>query len=342
MRFGSAIPRNLLIGSALLTALLAGGTAWFVLVEGFSLLDAVYQVVITASTVGFEEVQPLDTSGRIFTMVFILFGIGIMFYVASAIVDELVLGRIVEALGGARANRRLQQMRDHYVICGYGRVGEAVAQELLAQGVEVVVIDSDEGHVAVARERGMIGVLGDATEEEILVQAHSAEAKALIASTESDAANTFIALTVRALHPDVFIVAGARSAGAEARLRAAGADRVFSMHRIAGRRMALAAMQPMLVDVVDTLAGMHSGAVLAEMVIEDGTAMLAGRTIAQVFERAASTRVLGLERDGGALIVGPPDETVLRIGDRLMLYGEQDDIEGLRADSAHPGAVKTG
>jgi voltage-gated potassium channel len=217
-----------------------------------------------------------------------------------------------------------------------------VGEELLSQGVQVVVIDSEESHVAAARERGMTGVLGDATEEEVLLQANCDEAKAVVASTESDAANTFIALTVRAMHADVFIVAGARSAGAEARLKTAGADRVFSMHRIAGRRMALAAMQPMLIDVVDTLVGMHSGAVLAEMVIEGNTEMLAGRTIAAVFERAASTRVLGLERDGGALVVGPSEDTVLRLGDRLMLYGEQDDIEGLRADSSHPGVVKTG
>jgi voltage-gated potassium channel len=292
--------------------------------------------------VGFQKVQPLDTSGRIFTMVFILFGIGIMCYVASAIVDELVLGRIAEALGGVRRNRRLQHMHDRYVICGYGRVGAAVGQELLSQGVQVVVIDSDESHVMAARDLGMTGVLGDATEEAVLLQANCDEAKAVVASSQSEAANTFIALTVRAMHVAVFIVAGARSAGAEARLKTASADRVVSMHRIAGWWMALAAMQPMLIDVVDTLAGMHSGAVLAEMVIEGSTELLAGRTLEEVFEHAASTRVLGLERDGGALIAGPADDIVLRLGDRLMLYGEQDDIEGLRADSSHPGAVKTG
>lgn len=336
---GISIPRNLLLGSALLALLVAVGTAWLTLVEHFSLLDAVYQVVITASTVGFEEVQPLDTSGRIFTMFFILFGIGIMFYVASAIVDELVLGRIAETLGGRRLSRRVQHMQNHYVICGYGRVGQAVADELLASGAELIVIDNDEGHVASARGLGMVGMQGDATEEAMLIQANCEHARCLIAATESDAANTFIALTARALREDIFIVAGARSESAEARLRAAGADRVFSMHRMAGRRMAFAAMQPMLVDVVDTLAGMHSGAVLGEMVISDEMGGLAGRRIAEVFAGARSTRVLGLERGGDDLIVGPSGDTVLRSGDRLMLYGQQAEIEALHTDSSRTRLV---
>ena len=331
MRFRVFAPRNLVIASALLVALVTAGTAWYAWVEDFSFVDALYQTVIIF-TVGFSEVEPLDVSGRAFTVVLILLGIGIMFYVASAVVELALLGRVAEAFGVRRRSRRMRNMRDHYVVCGYGRVGGAVAEELQGHGVEIVVIEQDGGRIAAAQDREMLTIAGDATEESMLLQAHIESAKVLVAATEADASNTFIALTARALNPDIFIVAGARSESAESRLRTAGANRVYSLHRIAGRRMALAAMQPMIVDVADTLVGMRPGTVLAELVVAEEAEELAGQTIDEAFAGLGSTRVLGLERGAGALTVGPPGDTTLRHGDRLMLYGAEAEIERLSHD----------
>lgn len=299
--------RRLLFASALLALLVVTGTSWFAIVENFSMLDALYQVVVTVSTVGFEEVNPLDTSGRIFTMLFILLGIGIMFYVAGALVEELVVGGVAATLGQGRLNRRIRRMHDHHVICGYGRVGAAVAEELLAHGEHPLVIDSDASRLALAQAAGLTALSGDATDEATLVQAQVSAAKVLIAATESDAANTFIALTARALNPEIYIIAGARNDSSVPRLEAAGANRVFALHRIAGRRIALAAVQPMLLNFVDTISRHDPDSVtmLAELLIDDEAAPLAGQTISAVFASLRDTRVLGLERLDGGLIVGP-------------------------------------
>jgi voltage-gated potassium channel len=267
-------------------------------------------------------------------MLLILVGSGIMLYVASSIVEVIVLGRVAEALGVRRWSRRIHRMRDHYIICGYGRIGAAVAEELQAHDLETLIIDEDDARLVLARDHGILALGGDATDESVLIEAQTPVAKALIASTESDAENTFIALTARALNPDIFIVAVARSETAEPRMRAAGADRVFFLHRIAGRRMALAAMQPMLADVVDTLAGMRPGAVLAELVVADAAQGLEGQTVDEAFSGLGSVRVLGLERQGSELEVGPSGDTTLHHGDRLLLYGAEAEIE--RLSHNHP------
>lgn len=326
--------RKLFVAAGMLVGLLVVGTAWFRLVESFSLLDALYQTVITLSTVGYQEdVPPLDTSARIFTMVFILVGIGVMFYVASIIVEELVLERVTKAFGLRSVSRKVRRMRDHYVVCGYGRIGAAVAEELQSHDVEMVIIDEDEARVAVAREQDLLALVGDATEESMLTEAHTDVAAVLLTATESDAENTFIVLTARAMNPDIFIVAVARSETAEPRMRAAGANRVISLHRITGRRMALAAVQPLMVEFFDTTSRREPGALtmLADVEITNDAEALAGKTLAELCAGFRATQVLGLERADGELLVGPGSDTELRRGDRLMLYGDQREIETLSA-----------
>ena len=231
MRF--RIPPRLFILAVGLTAIVLGAAAWYAWVEDFGPFDGLYMAVITLTTVGYEEVEPLDRSGRLFTMFYISTGIGVLFYTAGAIVEEVVAGSIADALGVRGRSRRAGRMRDHIVVCGLGRVGSAVVRQLHEQGEQVLVIDSDEQRLEVARDMGVAYLFGDATEQAQLERANLERARALIAAVHTDAENTFIVLTARAI-----------SDAAVPRLEAAGADHVISPYRIAGERIAEAALGP--------------------------------------------------------------------------------------------------
>lgn len=218
--------RRLIVLGALLVTVLACGTAWYGLVEGFSVLDALYQAVTTLSTVGFQEVRPLDASGRLFTIVYILGGVGLLFYTATTTVEMIVVGELAEELGLRRVGRKVRKMNRHFVICGYGRVGREVGDELSSRHEAYVIVDRDEATLAAARAPGVTVVCGDATEEATLRTAGVERARALIAAADSDVENTYIVLTARALSPQLFIVARAGTESAERRLLSAGADRV--------------------------------------------------------------------------------------------------------------------
>lgn len=325
-----------------LTAGLAGfivlGTLWYALVEGFGVLDGLYQAVTTLTTVGFREVHDFDTSAKLFTILYVLSGVGLLFYTASAVVETVVVGELTEELGLRRSNRKVRGMERHFVICGYGRVGHEVAHELAQRGEPFVVVDRNEHSFAGTDHPEAVVVHGDATEEVVLQSAGVERARALIAAADSDVENTYIVLTARALNPSLFIVARAGSDSAERRLVSAGADRVISPYRIGGRRMALSAVQPMLMEFMDTLArgGAGDGHILAEIVVEEEAEGLAGRTIQEVFSRESGVQVMAVERTGAGLQVGPRGDTAIASGDRLMVYGDSAAISRLRAPGGIP------
>ena len=326
--------RRLVLLVSLLGAVISGAAVWYWAVEDFPPLDAIYQSVTTISTVGFDEVRPLDNSGRIFTIVYILGGIGLMFYVATAIVETMVVGGMAERFGLRRASRRVRQMDHHYIICGYGRVGREIVSDLTARGEPFVIVDQSEDALAPARAAGVPVVHGDATEEAILIEAGIRRAQALVAAADSDVGNTYIVLTARSINADLFIVARAGSDSAGQRMTSAGANRVVSPYRIGGRRMALQAVHPMLVDFVDHLAGGNDSDddhLLAEVLIAGDAVGLAGQTIEEACGPLDGVRVLGLEHVDGRFTVGPNGKLLLAEGDRLMLYGDREAIEALSA-----------
>ena len=300
------------------------------IIEGFSFFDAVYQTVTTITTAGVGEVEPLSDAGRAFTLVLIVAGIMVILYVLSCITQIAVEGELESILGRRRMHSRMRALKDHYILCGFGRGGEEVAREFVSRNLPFVVVETNQEAIGRAERRGYLLLIGDATNDEILKAAGVERATCLLAASDSDAGNAFIVLTARALNSCLFIVARAAYPENEKRMLRAGANRVFSPYIIAGRQMALSALHPVVVEFIDTLATRKDGApVLAEMKVTDESG-LRGRTIHDVLHTLRSVVVLGLQRPSGDLKVGPESDTVLEIGDRVIVMGQEGDLEAIR------------
>lgn len=321
--------RRLAIGAALLLALITFGVIGYMIIERWSFMDALFMTVTTITTVGFREVQPLSTGGRIFTMFVILFGVGVAFYLLTAVVQSAVEGELGEALGFRRMQQKIEALRDHYILCGFGRVGEEIAREYAERGVSFVIIENNPEAVGRAQQAGHLLIQGDATQDALLVQAGIQHARALLAASDSDAGNTFITLTAKALRPDIVVIARVGHPTSEPRVERAGAERVISPYKLAGRRMALSALQPLTVDFFDVLASGRQGEqLLAELVVTEESGM-AGQTVHDVLHRSSATSLLAIQHAEGELVVGPPDSHVIEQGDRLILLSNEPDIEAL-------------
>lgn len=322
---------------ALLFAVVVVGTTWYGLVEGFGFEDGLYMAVISITTVGYGEVRPLDTSGRAFTIAYLLLGVGVLFYVVTVEVETVIVGGIADAFGLRRNRGKVRRMNDHVIICGFGRVGREVADMLTIRGVPHVVVDVESSVIASISGKHVATNVGDATQEATLREAGIERARTLIAAADSDVQNTYIVLTARALNPSLFIVARAGSDSAERLLKTAGADSVVSPYQIAGRRMALAAVQPALNQFVDRITTIEAarGHVLAEVVVRAVPRGMAGRTLEAIAAETPTVHVLGMEREGEGFTVGPHGDVTLRHGDRLFVYG---DVEDVSAMARHAGA----
>ena len=231
-------------GVIALVLLVGTGIAGYMRIEGWSLLDAAYMTILTFTTVGYEEVHPLSTGGRVFTIFLMIVGVGVMLYILSSVVNAAVAHEIVGLfVRRRRFRRRMASLRGHFIVCGYGRVGAAVASTLQESSTPLIVMDRDADVLSDAEEQGLLCLQGDATRDSDLLAAHIGEAAGLLAATGTDSENVYISLTARGLKSDLHIVARASYPGAEVKLRRAGADRIISPYAIGGRQMALSAIE---------------------------------------------------------------------------------------------------
>jgi len=329
--------RRLVVAALFLSALLLLGVVGYMLIEDWSFLDALYMTVISVTTVGFREVQPLSDGGRVFTIFLVLFGVGTAFYILTTLVATVVEGDLGLALGVRRMKGRIEALRDHYILCGFGRVGEEIAREFTDRKIPFVIVESVPESLERARKKGYLIVEGDAATDATLLEAGVQRARCLLAASDSDAGNTYIVLAAKALNPRLFVVARAGQPVSEDRVRRAGADRVISPYSIGGRRMALSALQPLVLDFIDTLAaGRHGEQILAEIAVTEESG-LAGLTIDGCFINCPGATVLALQKPTGPIQVGPRPTTVLEVGDRLMVLGDEEDLQALRpAPTAAP------
>jgi voltage-gated potassium channel len=316
------------LGSALLALALVivFGTVGYLLL-GFGFVDAAYQTVTTVSTVGFREVEPLSTTGEVFTMVLILFGVGAALYAFGTVIETVIEGRINDLLGRRRMDRSIAQMRDHVIICGWGRVGHAIASEVDAAARRLVIVEND---ATVADTVPHPVVVGDATDDGVLESAGIARAAALVAAVDTDAGNSFITLTARALQPDLFIVARARTEASVEKLRRAGANRVVNPHSIGGVRMAAFVLRPNVAEFLDVV--MHEQVLefrLEEVLVSESSPLVDCSLRETKLRERTGALVLALRDEDGAFQTNPPPDTRFRAGNIIIAIGTQDELDKL-------------
>lgn len=249
--------KHLVIALSLSAIIVVTGTMGYMVIEGWDFLDALYMTVITISTVGFMEVQPMGNMGHLFTIFLVFTGVGFTLYVAAAVVQFMVEGRIRIIMGRRRVDRKIKHLNDHYIVCGYGRIGRVLCRKIRRKPVEIVVLEQDRDLIPQMEEDRVLYICGDASDEEILLKAGIANARGLISVLATDTDNVFLVLTARQLAPDLNIMVRASRESAKKKLMAAGATSVESPYEMGALRMAQKILRPTVTSFLD-LAFTHS------------------------------------------------------------------------------------
>jgi voltage-gated potassium channel len=322
---------------ALFVAVCAYGTAGYVLIEGWAAWDAFYMTAITITTVGYREVHPMGRAGEVFTTTVLLAGVGTFFYTFTLLATVVVDGGIHARLVRRRRQHMLDDLTDHFIVCGYGRIGAIIVEELRRQHVPYVVIERDRDRVQAVMELGGLAVEADASSEEVLVRLGIARARGFIAAVGTDAENVYAVLTARVLRPDLYIIGRAETEDAERKLLRAGANRVVSPYRIGARELAQTALRPAVVDFFQLATRSGNLELAIEQVAIGGGSPLAGRSIIEVNVRQRyGLIVVGIQRTTGKMEFNPPGDAVMHAGDQLVVLGRTD---GLRELEAAAGAT---
>jgi voltage-gated potassium channel len=320
---------------AVLVAVIVYGTVGYVLVGGWSVMDALFMTVISITTVGYDEVRHLDAHGQAFTISLIVFGVAGFLYTFGVIVEVLGSGRWQEYRRYRRMQDQLARLRDHVIVCGYGRTGKQVVTELEEGGHAYVVVEMNPQPYAEVQRDRRLHVFGDAASDEVLHQAGIDRARALVSAVDSDERNVYIVLTARSVQPDLFIVARSSYPDSLAKLRRAGADRVVSPYTLSGRRMAALALQPAVVDTIDMVMagpGEGGGMSIEELVVPGGAEGLTAGALRR------SGAILLAVRSSEGLSVGPGDTQPLQPEDLVVAMGTRSQLDAL-ADALRPVAT---
>ena len=323
-----------LVALLILTVLVAG-TAGYVLIEGWSWWDAFYMTVITITTVGYGEVHPLSNAGRAFTIVIILGGVGTFFYGFTQFTALRAGGQLMEGRERRRHARMLDSLADHFILCGFGRMGEIIAREFARQHVPFVVVERSSDRVHSAMEQGFLAVEADASSEEVLRRVRIGHAKGFIAAVSTDAENVYAVLSARLLKPDLFIVGRAETDDARTKLKRAGADRVISPYHIGGLQLAQTALRPAVVDFVTLATSSENLDLNLEQVHLDDRSPLVGRTLLDAgLRQNYGVVVVGIRRRDGQMDFNPAPEASMRAGDDLVVLGRSENLRSLEAAAA--------
>ncbi len=322
--------RHFRLSLFILVAVLAFGTVGYHLIEHWPAFDALYMTVITLATVGFREVHDLSPAGKAFTIVLIVFGAGTIAYAVSNLIRLTVEGQLRQLLGRKKVEKQIARLKDHYILCGYGRIGTLICREFALKPLPFVVVEKDPVLCQRLADEGYLFVEGDATDDTTLEAAGVRRAKGLVTAVTSDTENVYITLTARGLNPNLFILARAGEEGSELKLRRAGASKVISPYIIGATRMAQAILRPSVVDFIEIAAPGHNLEVqLEEQRIAPGSA-LAGKTLLESnLRREFNIIIVGIKKADGHMVFNPAPETLIEADDTLIVLGEYPAIHKL-------------
>jgi voltage-gated potassium channel len=314
----------------MLSTVLAGGTAGYVLIEHWGVWDAFYMTVTTVATVGYREVNPLSRAGQVFTVLLVLGGVGTALYTFSTVAGAVAGGGWQRRLEQRRQMRMIDALSGHFIVCGHGRIGSIIAKELKRQKVPFIVIDRDPVQVRSAAEQGILTLEADASAEEVLVRAGIHRARGLIAAVGTDAENVYAILTARVLRPDLFIVGRAEAEESVLKLERAGADKVISPYRTGAVQIAQAALRPAVVDFFELAISSESLELAMEQVKIGANSTLAGVTLLDGnLRQKFGVIVVGIQRAAGRMEFNPAPDTVIGAGDTLVVLGRPDNLKTL-------------
>jgi voltage-gated potassium channel len=326
---GTFRARRVAYAAAGLVVTLIFGTIGFHHYLGEGWLQAFYRSIVTASLTGLDTV-PRNDGARVITMLVVLAGLVLIGYVGAAIVEAIAGDAITGALAGRRRQRAIERLRDHFIICGYGRVGRRVAQEFGANDVPYVVLDFSEDAIAAAKEEGVLFIEGNGVEDEDLAQAGLERARGLVASSDSDADNLYITLSARAARPDLWIVARASDEDAQRKLKLAGADRVVMPYATAGRVMANLVLKPQVTAFLDTVMTAEGDDFRLEEIEVTETCTRSGQTLRDLRVREETgAMIVAVRKPDGRFDTTPDPEELIEAGDVLIGVGTAEEIRRL-------------
>jgi voltage-gated potassium channel len=322
--------RHLKISMFVLLILVSAGTTGYMTFEKWPILDSLYMTVITLGTVGFKEVHDLSDNGKIFTMILIVVGVSVLGYIVGSLAQIMFEGQIQRVIGRKKVEKMIDALKDHYIICGFGRIGSLICKEFKANNLSFLVVEKDSETLERLAAEEYLHLKGDATLDETLLKAGIKRATGLISVVTSDTENVYITLTARGLNPDLYILARSGEEGSDIKLKRAGANKVVSPYIIGGSRMAQSVLRPNVVDFIEIATGSeHMDLQMEEISIPPHSAFAGETLVSSGFRKEIGVIIVGIKKVHGKMVFNPHSHARIEGGDTLIVLGEPGSITKL-------------
>ena len=325
------MPKKLIFPIIVFIVLILVGISGYMIIEGWGLFDAIYMTIITLSSVGYGEVHETGLGGRIFTIILIIIGVFILAYIVGLVAEIFLEGEIRSILGRKKLDRKIQSLKDHYIICGYGRIGRTICNVLTQRSIPLIVIEKEEQARQELEQDKILYIDRDATHEESLIDAGVRRAKGLVSVVSSDPENVYITLTARGLNPELFILSRAEYSATKAKLLQAGANKVVLPYSIGARRMAQAIIRPAVSDFIELAMHESSFELAIEEIVVGNNSPFANLTLIESkIRKELDIIVIGIKKKDDRTLFNPSSQTTIHPGDLLIAMGSYENLERLR------------